>query len=166
MHFAARGAVVAAALSVCVLATGCGGSVADTDYRSAPEAARATEAPAATAFCTASRASSAAIDPLNTLVGRGQVDPAELGRAADGVRRAETDMLAAAPPDIHDDVQTTVDAVEAQLASLVAHGGDTRAVSADAALSARLASPELAAANSRLAAYLTRTCTGSSATNR
>lgn len=165
MHFAARGAVVAAALSACVLATGCGGSVADADYRSAP-AARATTAPAATAFCAASRASSAAIDPLNTLVGRGQVNPAELARAADGVRRAETDMLATAPSDIRDDVQTTVDAVEAQLDSLVAHGGDSRAVSADPALTARLASPELAAANTRLAAYLTRTCTGSNPTNR
>jgi hypothetical protein len=166
MHFVARGAVAAAALTAAVLVAGCGGSVADTDYRPARAPAAPTATPAASAFCAASQASSQAIDPLNTLVSRGEVDQSELARAADAVRRAESDMLAAAPPDVRDDVQMTVDAVDAQLDSLIAHGGDSRAVSADQALTARLASADLAAANTRLAAYLTRTCTTANPTNR
>jgi alpha-beta hydrolase superfamily lysophospholipase len=165
MHFAVRGALAAAALSACVLVAGCGGSVADADYRSATAPAQPTQAPAATAFCAASRASSEAIDPLNALISRGEVDQAALARAADAVRRAESDMLAAAPSDVRADVQTTVDAVDAQLDSLITHGGDSRAVSADPALTARLGSPEVTAANTRLTAYLTRTCTTSNPTN-
>jgi hypothetical protein len=159
MPFAARGALVACAAAVCALLAGCGGSVADTDLREA-RTASATTAPAASPFCAASRASSAAIGPLNALVGRGGVNAAELSRAVEQVRRAETELLNAAPGDIRADVQTTTDAVDAQLDSLLAHGGDGAAVNADPVLSARLASPELAAANQRLTAYLSRTCAG------
>jgi hypothetical protein len=163
MPFAARAAVAACA-AVCVvtvgaLVAGCGGSVADTDIREA-RAASATPAPTASPFCTASRASSAAIGPLNALVGRGDVNPGELAKAVDDVRRSEADLLNTAPGDIRADVQTTVDAVDAQLDALLAHGGDSAAVSADPNLTARLAAPDLAAANQRLTAYLTRTCTG------
>jgi hypothetical protein len=159
MPFAARGAVAACAVVVCALVAACGGSVADSDLREA-RAASATPAPAASPFCSASRASSAAIGPLNALVGRGNVNPSELARAVDDVRRAETDLLSTAPGDIRADVQTTVDAVDAQLDALLAHGGDSAAVSADPTLRARLAAPELTAANQRLTAYLTRTCSG------
>jgi hypothetical protein len=163
MPFAARAAVAACAtvcaVTVCALVTACGGSVADADIREA-RAASATPAPAASPFCTASRTGSAAIEPLNALVSRGNVNPTDLARAVDDVRRAEADLLSTAPSDIRADVQTTVDAVDAQLDALLAHGGDSAAVSADPNLTARLAAPELAAANQRLTAYLTRTCTG------
>jgi hypothetical protein len=158
MPFAARGAVAACAAVVCALVAACGGSVADSDFREARAAA--TPAPAASPFCAASRASSAAIGPLNALVGRGDVNANELARAVDDVRRAETDLLSTAPGDIRADVQTTVDAVDAQLDALLAHGGDSTAVSADPTLRSRLAAPELTAANQRLTAYLTRTCSG------
>jgi hypothetical protein len=160
MPFAARGAVAACAVVVCALVAACGGSVADSDLRGA-RATSATKAPAASPFCSASRASSAAIGPLNALVGRGNVNPNELARAVEEVRRAETDLLGTAPSDIRADVRTTVDAVDAQLDALLAHGGDSAAVSADPALRARLAAPELTAANQRLTAYLTRNCAGS-----
>ena len=88
------------------------------------------------------------------------MNPADLARAVDEVRRAETDLLSTAPSEVRADVQTTVDAVDAQLDALLAHGGDSAATSADPKLSARLAAPELAAANQRLTAYLTRTCSG------
>src|SRR3954452_15322538 len=159
MPFVARAAVAACAAALCALVAACGGSVADTDLREA-RAASATKAPTASPFCAASRASSAAIGPLNALVGRGDVNPAEPARAVDEVRRAETDLLSTAPSEVRADVQTTVDAVDAQLDALLAHGGDSAATNADPKLSARLASPELAAANQRLTAYLTRTCSG------
>jgi hypothetical protein len=159
----ARAAVAACAaactVAVCALVVACGGSVADADIREA-RAASATPAPAASPFCAASRAGSAAIEPLNALVSRGDVNPTDLARAVEDVRRAETDLLSTAPSDIRADVQTTVDAVDAQLDALLAHGGDSAAVGADPNLTARLAAPELAAANQRLTAYLTRTCTG------
>jgi hypothetical protein len=162
MSLAARGAVVVVAVAATLALAACGGSVADADSSRARAAQpSASAAPAATPFCTASQASSDAIGPLNTLVSRGKVDPAELARAVDAVRRTETDLLNTAPPEVHADVQETVDAVDAQLDSLVAHGGDGAAVSADPALNAKLNGPELAAANQRLTAYLTRTCTAS-----
>jgi hypothetical protein len=160
MPLVARAAAAACVAALCAVVTACGGSVADTDLREA-RAATATRAPAASPFCAASRASSAAIGPLNALVGRGNVDPAELARAVDDVRRAETDLLSTAPPEVRADVQTAVDAVDAQLDALLAHGGDGAATSADPKLSAQLSAPALAAANQRLTAYLTRTCSGS-----
>ena len=114
MPFAARSAVAAYAVALCAVVTACGGSVADADLREA-RAASATTAPAANPFCAASRASSAAIGPLNTLVGRGNVNPNDLAKAVDAVRRSETDLLGTAPADIRADVQTTVDAVDADL---------------------------------------------------
>jgi hypothetical protein len=159
MPLVARAAAAACVAALCAVVTACGGSVADTDLREA-RAATATRAPAASPFCAASRASSAAIGPLNALVGRGQVNPADLAQAVDAVRRAEADLLSTAPPEVRADVQTTVDAVDAQLDALVRHGGDGAATNADPALTARLGAPELAAANQRLTAYLTRTCSG------
>jgi hypothetical protein len=150
-----RGARVAA-LAACVLLTGCGGSVADAD--SAPARTTRQAAPSASPFCAASRANSAAIGPLNTLVSAGNPTPQELSRAVEAVRRAGAELQTVAPPEVRDDVQLTVEAVDAQLDALLAHGGDGRAVSNDPAVAARLASPELTAASERLAGYISRTC--------
>lgn len=155
MSLFSRGARLAA-LAACVLLSGCGGSVADADR----EPARSTRdaAPSASPFCTASRANSAAIVPLNALVGRGAPDPDELARAIEAVRSAGSQLLTVAPPEVRDDVQLTVDAVETQLDALLAHGGDPRAVSNDPSVAARLSTPELTAASQRLAGYVSRTC--------
>ena len=155
MSLFTRGARLAA-LAACVLLTGCGGSVADTD--SQPARSSRDAAPSASPFCAASRANSAAIGPLNALVSRGDPDPDELAQAVEAVRRAGSQLVAVAPPEVHDDVQLTVDAVDTQLDALLASGGDARAVSNDPTVATRLAAPELTAASERLAGYVSRTC--------
>jgi hypothetical protein len=165
MSFCSRGvrlvAPFACALVMIGALGGCGlgGSVADSDARSAA-ASPERRAPAEDAFCAASRANSEAISPLNRLVSGDQADREELVRAVDAVRRSGMDMVTAAPPEIRDDVQQTVDAVDMQLDALLANGGDGRAVSADPTLSARLDSAELAAAGEKVTAHLTRSCGG------
>jgi hypothetical protein len=131
--------------------------VADSDARSAA-AGPERRAPVEDPFCAAARANSEAIAPLNRLASGGGVDRDELVRAVEAVRRSGTDMVIAAPPEIRDDVQQTVDAVDVQLDALLANGGDGRAVGADPALSARLDSAELAASGERVSAHLTRSC--------
>lgn len=163
MPFRPRGTRLAAPLTYALLLTGAlsgcglGGSVADSDARSAGTERRApVEAP----FCAAARANNDAITPLNRLASEDGVDRDELVQAVDAVRRSGLDLVTAAPPEIRDDVQQTVDAVDMQLDVLLANGGDGRAVGTDPALSARLDSAELAAAGEKVSDYLTRSCGG------
>ena len=163
MSFRTRSARLAAPLtSALVLAgvvAGCGlgGSVADSDARSAT-ASSAQRAPVEDAFCAASRANSEAVAPLNRLIAEGPPEREELVRAVEAVRRSALDLVTTAPPEIRDDVQRTVDAVDLQLDTLLANGGDGRAASADPTLGGRLDSAELAAAGEKVSAYLTRSC--------
>jgi len=165
MPFRPRGARLAAPLAYALLLTGAlsgcglGGSVADSDARSAG-ADTERRAPVEAPFCAAARANSDTITPLNRLVAGDGVDREELVRAVDAVRRSGLDLVTAAPPEIRDDVQQTVDAVDMQLDVLLANGGDGRAVGSDPELSARLDSAELAAASEKVSAYLTRSCGG------
>jgi hypothetical protein len=154
----ARSAALLAALVVTAGATGCGlgGSVADADRRSTDRTE--SRAPAQSPFCAASRANTQAVAPLNRLVATGAPDREELADAVEEVRRTGADLLLAAPPEIREDVQQTVDAVDLQLDALLANGGDGRAVAQDPALSSRLNSPELTAAGQRVTDYVTRTC--------
>lgn len=150
-------ALIACALVLAGGLTGCGlgGSVADADRRPAATSERG---PAPDPFCTASRANGTAVAPLNRLVAAGPVARDELEPAVEEVRRSGAELLAVAPPEIRDDVQLTVDAVDAQLDALLANGGDSSAVRDDPALSQRLGSPELAAAGERVSDYIRRTC--------
>jgi len=149
--------IVAGVLTGALAGCGFGGSVADSDARGATATADR-RAPAEDPFCAASRVNSEAIVPLNRLVAEGGADREELVRAADAVRRSGSDMVIAAPPQLRDDVQQTVDAVDLQLDALLANNGDGRAVSTDEALSARLSSAELAEAGKNVTDYLTLSC--------
>lgn len=154
MGLVMRGAVAAAALCAGVLLTACGGSVADADDG---PTTRTTTAPT-TPFCAAARANSDAIRPLNALIARGAVPPAELETTVEAVRRAGSDLLVVAPADLRDDVERTVRAVEVQLDALVASGGDGTAVNRDPAVAAQLEDTELRAATQRVTAYVSSTC--------
>ncbi|MCO1658391.1 hypothetical protein [Pseudonocardia humida] len=165
MSFRTRGVRLSAPLACALVLTGAlagcgvGGSVAASDTRGA-DTSTDRRAPVEDPFCAASRVNSEAISPLNRLVSGGGADREELVRAVDAVRRSGSDMVIAAPPEIRDDVQQTVDAVDLQLDALLANNGDGRAVSADPTLSARLDSAELAAAGEKVSDYLTRACGG------
>jgi hypothetical protein len=165
MSFRPRGARLAApfacafVLAGALVGCGLGGSVADSDARTAGASAER-RAPAEAPFCAAARANSDAITPLNRLVAGDGVERDELVRAVEAVRRSGLDLVTAAPPEIRDDVQQTVDAVDMQLDVLLANGGDGRAVGTDPELSARLDSAELAAAGEKVTAHLTRSCGG------
>jgi hypothetical protein len=151
MRLVLRGAVIAAALATL---TSCGGSVADADDR---EPTRPTRAPVSP-FCAAAQANSEAIRPLNSLVARGSVPPAELANTVEAVRRTGSDLISASPPGVRPDVERTVQAVNLQLDALLAAGGDAAAATTDPALVAQLESPELAAAGERYRSYVVRNC--------
>lgn len=143
----------AAALVLGALAAGCGGSVADTD---APLRNR-TNTPPPSPFCSAVRANSDAIRPLNDLARTGI--PAEnLDATIDAVRFTGADLVNAAPADLRGDVQRTVEAVNLQLDALVAAGGNAAAAVRDPAVTARLNAPELATASRRVGSYITQSC--------
>jgi hypothetical protein len=166
MPLLTRGARPAALVACALIAvlTACGGSVADAD--NAGSRAERQPTPAPSPFCTASRANSEALGPLNTLVSTGApVDRAELGRAVETVRRSGQDLVLVAPAEVRNDVQLTVDAVDVQLDALLANGGDGRAIARDPEVAERLGSPELTSATQRLTAYVNRTC-GTTATQR
>jgi hypothetical protein len=152
-----RGATLAAVL----VTVGCGGSVADAD---SPNPTRA-EAPRPSPFCAAAEANQEAIRPLNGLVARGQISPDELADTVDAVRRAGADMINAAPPEIHADVEQTVAVLDLQLDVLMANDGDPSAVARDPQVAARLNSPEVTGATQRVRSYVERTC-GPSTTTR
>jgi hypothetical protein len=142
---------------------GCGGSVADAD---APDPTRRAPAPPSP-FCAAAQANLEAIRPLNGLVAQGQVSREELTSTAAAVRRAGQDMVFAAPNDIRNDVERTVEALDMQLDVLVASGGDQTALSRDTELVERLNSPEFAGAGERVRAYVERNCiAGATSTRR
>jgi hypothetical protein len=157
MGLVSRGAASALALIGCWVVVGCGGSVADTD---APEPSRTVAAPSP--FCTAVRASSEALRPLNAMA-TGGPRPDNLVAAVDEVRRTGGELLRVAPDEIRPDVERTVQAVNLQLDALVANGGDAAAVARDPDLVARLSSPELAGAGDRYRSYVNRTCNSSGA---
>lgn len=143
-----------AALMMLLLA-GCGGSVADRD-REQPPAAQEPEPPSP--FCAAIFASSDSLAPLGSLSGGGSIPPEELTPTADAVRLANSDLLAASPPEIREDVQTYVQVIERQLDAVVADGGSGDALAAGSPLAAEIDTPENVAANERLQAYVSETC--------
>ncbi|OLT21132.1 hypothetical protein BJF78_08815 [Pseudonocardia sp. CNS-139] len=149
-----RAAAFAGALAVGASLVACGGSVADADRREVPR----TTAPPRTPFCAAAQANVDALRPLNSLVARGNVPPAELSDTVAAVRRAGAEMLNTAPDDIRTDVERTVQAVELQLEVLEANGGDASALARDPQLSSRLGSAEFAGAGDRVRTYVERTC--------
>lgn len=135
-----------------VLVTGCGASVADRDGARPPsDAAAAPPSP----FCTAVRAADEASAPLQ---GRSGVPAEELTNTVEDVRAANTDLVETAPQEIRADVQTYVRALDLQLDALVANGGDTAALSSDAALTSAVNTPENAAASRRVQDYVRAEC--------
>ncbi len=139
--------VAAAALA------GCGSSVADADV-ALPARAQPVDT---TPFCTAARANSDAIQPLNTLASLGG-GAQDLAATVAAVRSTDTTLLTTAPAEIRDDVERTVAAVNRQLDVLVAGGGDSGALSRDPGLVELLNSPELRAADGRYGSYVARNC--------
>lgn len=154
MGLVLRATMLAAMLGACAITVGCGGSVADADDREPTRAA----APVSSPFCVAARQNVAAVRPLSALITRGGSSPEELTNTIDGVRRAGAAMLNAAPVEIHDDAQLTVNSIGLQLDALLANGGNGAAVARDPQLNARLASPELTAARERVQAYVNENC--------
>ncbi len=136
--------------------TACGGSVADAD-RPLPTTPTPT---VLTPFCTAAKDNADALRPLNGFAQRGSVPPDQLQRTVDAVRRSGVELIAAAPSEIRADVQTVVDALDAQLDALVRAHGDIAAVERDPAASATAAATGAVAASQRVSAYITRTCQG------
>lgn len=162
MRVVSRGARSAAALLLGALLAGCGGSVADSD---APARTRATTTPSSP-FCSAVRANSDAIRPLNDLARTGAPPARDLARTVDAVRFAGSDLVNTAPAELRIDVQRTVDAVNLQLDALVTAGGDAATAARDPALAAMLNSVELAAASRRVGAYVTQNCGAGAPTGR
>jgi hypothetical protein len=162
MGLVPRATKLAATLVAGVITAGCGGSVADADGREPTRSAP----PAASPFCIAAQANVAAVRPLSALITRGGGSAEELTKTVDGVRRAGTAMRDAAPDEIRDDVELTVDSMGLQLDALLANGGNGAAVARDPQLSARLGSPELAAARERLQTYVNENCGAAPATGR
>ena len=161
MRVVSRAAWSAAALVLGVLVAGCGGSVADSD---APIRTRANSAPSSP-FCSAVRANSDAIRPLNDLARTGA--PArDLAATIDTVRFTGANLVNTAPADLRTDVQRTVDAVNLQLDALIAAGGNAATAGRDPDLAAKLNAPELAAATRRVSAYVTQNCGPTVATAR
>jgi hypothetical protein len=146
--------MLAATLVACAITVGCGGSVADADGRASTRAAPPVSSP----FCLAAQQNVEAVRPLSALITRGGGSPEELTNTIDGVRRAGAAMLNAAPDEIHDDVQLTVDSMGLQLDALLANGGNGAAVARDPQLNAQLRSPELGAARERVQAYVNENC--------
>jgi hypothetical protein len=152
------------AAAVAVLGTSllvaCGGSVADADSdRRVPTPTGPPPSP----FCTAARANTEAIRPLNAMASGG-ARPESLTGTVDEVRRTGAELLRLAPDDIRTDVERTVQAVNLQLDVLVANNGDATAIARDPDLVARLSSPELTEAGERYRTYVNRNCTGSRGT--
>jgi hypothetical protein len=137
-------------------ATACGASVADAD-RPLPTTRSAT---ALTPFCAAAQHNAEALRPLNGFAQRGSVPPEQLERTVNAVRNSGIELIAAAPSDIRADVQTVVDALDAQLDALERAKGDIAAVAQDPAASATAAASGATAASQRVSAYITRTCQG------
>ena len=150
-----RGTASLVALFVCSFVTACGGSLTDQDR---PQSSRASEPPASP-FCVAAQASSEAIRPLNAS-GGGRAE--NLPDTVDAVRRAGSELVATAPPEVRADAERTVPAVNLQLDVLMANGGDTSALARNPELVARLSSPEFAGASEHYRAYVTRNCTAGS----
>jgi hypothetical protein len=151
-------ATTVAALSTLLLVA-CGGSVADADSDSGGAGSTRGTAPPSQ-FCVAARANAEAIRPLNAMVAGGSRSES-LSNSVDQVRRTGAELLRVAPDEIRPDVELTVQAVNLQLDSLVANGGDAAALARDPELVARLSSPELAGAGERYRTYVNRTCTAS-----
>ncbi len=143
------------AVTLMIVLTGCGGSVADRD-RDRP--ARAAEPEPPSPFCTAIIASSEALTPLSALTAGGSIPPAELGPTVDEVRRANSELLAAAPSDVRADVQTYVRIIELQLDAVVAGGGAADALAPGTPVAAQINTPENTDANERLQAYVSGEC--------
>jgi len=134
--------------------TGCGHSVADADTPIPTAPATATLSP----FCAAAQDNANALRPLNGFAQRGVVPPDQLQPTVDAVRHSGIELLAAAPSEIRPDVQTVVDALDAQLDALVRANGDISAVERGQAASSTAASSDAVAASQRVSAYITRTC--------
>lgn len=148
------GLLLSAALLAALAA--CGRSVADADapLPTAPAAA------AASPFCAAAQDNADALRPLNGFAQRGVVPPDQLQPTVDAVRHSGIELLAAAPSDIRTDVQTVVDALDAQLDALVRAKGNIAAVAQDPTASATADATGAVAASQRVSAYITRMCAG------
>ena len=147
-------ALLVMAVALGPLAAGCGGSVADAD---APRPV-APQVETSSPFCAAVEANTAAVRPLNGLTARGSVPAEQLTTTVDAARRAGNDLVAAAPAEVRDDAQRTIDALNLQLDALIAAGGDPVAAGRQPGLAAALAAPDLAAANRALGAYVDDNC--------
>ncbi len=148
------GLLVSAALIAALAA--CGRSVVDADAPIPTAPATATLSP----FCAAAKDNADALRPLNGFAQRGQVPPEQLQPTVDAVRHSGIELLAAAPSDIRSDVQTVVDALDAQLDALVRANGDIAAVERDPATSGAAAASGALAASQRVSTYITRMCNG------
>jgi hypothetical protein len=110
-------------------------------------------------FCGAVLAGTRAAQPLVALVNRGGTVPRDqLTSAADAVRSAYADVLAAAPGEIRADVERAVSAVDMQLDALEAAGGDTAVVARDTGLRSRLTASEYTEAADRVRGYVGEHC--------
>ena len=146
---------VATLLAVALLVGGCGGSLADTDTPAPPRQDRSRPGD----FCGAVLAGTRAAQPLVALVNRGGTVPRDqLTSAADAVRSAYADVLAAAPGEIRADVERAVSAVDMQLDALEAAGGDTAVVARDTGLRSRLTASEYTEAADRVRGYVCEHC--------
>lgn len=135
------------AVTLMIVLTGCGGSVADRD-RDRP--ARAAEPEPPSPFCAAIISSSEALTPLSALTAGGSIPPEELRPTVDEVRRANSELLAAAPSDVRADVETYVRIIELQIDAVVAAGGAADALAPGTPVADQINTPENTEANERL----------------
>jgi len=140
---------VAGLVAGLVLLSGCGGSLADTD----PRSTRAEPPAPASPFCAATQDAAAAVRPLNALLSRG-ADTGELQELIPPVRRANQEVVRAAPGEIRIDVERSIEAATIQLDALEAGGP----AALDEELAARLGAPEYTEAAERVRSYVATNC--------
>lgn len=106
------------------------------------------------AFCRQIRK----VPPLASVIsGFADDDPTELRTRLDDARTAYTDLRDAAPEDIRDDVDATVDLVDAVIDAVAANGTDPEAVAAEVRSAVKL-HPGAATSSTKVAAYAKQRC--------